>query len=98
MISPISNEGSHGTLTELRLAGVAFSADFGMAAEEELLWYSDLQGALGTGRYLITSDLAPGEHRITLVASDGAGAVTRSEYIARIPFAAHMVSQPLNTG
>lgn len=38
-------------------------------------WHSSIDGDLGTGRYIVISgaDLSPGEHEITMTATDRAG-------------------------
>jgi hypothetical protein len=40
---------------------------------EQLIWTSDLDGGLGSGRELITDTLSPGLHKITLRVTDSAG-------------------------
>jgi hypothetical protein len=67
----------------LELIGTAYSPD-GFAAEEDLVWNSDLQGRLGQGSHLLTPGLVAGAHRITLSAPDGLGGETRAETVIRV--------------
>ena len=57
-----------------------YSPDYECAPEEEMNWYSSLQGHIGIGSHLAVG-LKPGEHVISLVGPDGEGrSLTRSEY------------------
>jgi len=55
------------------LLGESFSPDTGSAAETDLQWHSDLDGALGIGHEFYLRTLRPGVHTITLRTSDGCG-------------------------
>jgi hypothetical protein len=52
------------------LSGSAVDATDGVLEASALTWSSDLDGALGVGESLTTSQLSMGEHRITLRARD----------------------------
>ncbi len=54
------------------LAASAYSPDFGPCPPDELAWESDVDGPLGYGAQ-VAVPLRPGEHRITVTASDGTG-------------------------
>jgi hypothetical protein len=53
--------------------GSAFDPEDGMLSNTSLSWTSDADGFLGTGRVLTVTDLTPGEHNITLTATDSDG-------------------------
>ena len=72
LISPISELSESQPSRHVELAGCAVSGD-GCADEEELRWFSNLEGYLGTGTHLIANNLRAGEHVISLVAPDGLG-------------------------
>jgi len=55
------------------LKGSAFDPEDGVLNGTALTWFSDLNGTLGTGRVLTTTDLIPGTHNITLTATDSDG-------------------------
>jgi YVTN family beta-propeller protein len=59
--------------TPVLFAGGAADPEEGNLSGEQLQWYSSISGTLGTGDYLIRSDLAEGEHQIILLATDGQG-------------------------
>jgi len=84
MISPIKNDSREiGTQFNIELAGCAHSPD-GCAEEEELQWFSSLDGYLGSGSHLMANNLKAGEHVISLVAPDGKNGETRAEHIVRL--------------
>jgi hypothetical protein len=58
----------------IRFSGSATDTEDGAIAPETLRWTSSIAGELGTGPSLSVSDLHPGEHKITLSATDRAGA------------------------
>lgn len=72
-------EGHHVTQgTPLILMAAGTDPEDGPIPPEDLEWTSDLEGALGAGEFRTTSDLEPGEHILTVSASDGSGqTVTR---------------------
>ncbi len=83
MISPVEDPTGTRPARHVELAGCAYSPD-GCCEEEELKWFSSLQGYLSSGSHLIGNDMMPGEHVITLVAPDGLGEETRAEYRVRV--------------
>ena len=52
------------------LEGSAFDPEDNVLGDAQLKWTSSLQGALGTGGMLQTTNLIPGTHVITLTATD----------------------------
>jgi streptogramin lyase len=54
-------------------AGDGFDPEDGSLPDESLIWSSDRDGALGTGRTVERNDLSAGEHVITLTVSDSTG-------------------------
>jgi hypothetical protein len=50
--------------------GGAFDVEDGLLPDAKLQWTSSLQGALGTGQMLQTTELVTGTHTITLTATD----------------------------
>ena len=83
IISPIQDYNPTNDNSHIELAGCAYSPD-GCAEEQDLKWFSNLDGYLGTGSHLIANDLKAGEHIITLVAPDGMGGETRAERRVRL--------------
>lgn len=83
LIVPFSDPRGSRPSRHVELGGVAYSPD-GFAEEEELFWSSSIQGYLGTGSQLMSNNLIPGEHVISLVAPDGMGGETRAEYRVRV--------------
>ncbi len=67
--------------TPILFAGGAVDPEEGTVPPERLQWYSSVSGFIGGGDYLVRSDLAAGEHRVVLLATDGQG-VTGSEEVA----------------
>ena len=63
----------------LELVGSAYSPD-GISREDDLKWYSNIQAYLGDGSYIMINNLVPGEHIISLIASDGLGGECRAEF------------------
>jgi len=53
--------------------GSGFSPDFGTPDLEEMVWRSDVDGALGVGHQILAQTLSKGHHRITLTIPDGLG-------------------------
>ena len=70
-------EPSDGALYEsgsmLILRGRGTDAEDGNLAPEQLVWHSNRDGLLGTGRELAVQDPSPGWHTITLTATDSDG-------------------------
>lgn len=83
MISEVYPPGERPVQRHVELAGCAYSPD-GCCDEEDLQWFSSLDGYLGTGSYLVANNLRPGEHIIALVAPDGDGGETRAEHRVRV--------------
>ena len=83
MISEVYPPGERPVQRHVELAGCAYSPD-GCCDEEDLQWFSSLEGYLGTGSHLIAGNLRPGEHVIALVAPDGEGGETRAEHRVRV--------------
>lgn len=83
MISPVPDPLGTRPSRHVELAGCAYSPD-GCCVEEGLMWFSSLQGYLGSGSHLIANNLIPGEHVITLVAPDGIDGETRTDYRVRV--------------
>ena len=84
MISPVEDATGERPARHLELAGCAHSPD-GCADEDELQWFSSMQGYLGSGTHLIANNLIAGEHLITIVAPDGCGDRCRAEYLVFVP-------------
>jgi len=61
------------------LHGAAWDMEDEYMAEASLSWTSDLDGDIGTGRLLVTTDLSPGEHRISFTGIDGGGLMSTDE-------------------
>ena len=55
---------------EVELAGLASDPEDGPLGDDALVWASDRQGVLGTGRHLALTTLQPGAHTLTLTATD----------------------------
>jgi hypothetical protein len=63
-------------------SGIATDAEDGQLNDTALVWTSNIDGPVGNGATLITSVLSPGDHAITLSATDSKGAVTTTEPVA----------------
>ncbi len=83
MIAPVEDPTETRPARHVELAGCAYSPD-GCCEDEELMWFSSLQGYLGAGSHLIANDLMPGEHVISLVAPDDCDGETRAEHHVRV--------------
>ncbi len=59
----------------LDLEAVAYDVDTGSMADSQVLWSSNLDGALGQGAGLRVASLSQGFHTITVRADDGVGGV-----------------------
>ncbi len=55
------------------LRGWALDPEDGSLPEQQLIWTSNLQGRLGIGEALRLADLRPGQHQLTLTATDRDG-------------------------
>jgi hypothetical protein len=53
--------------------GQVYDIDLGTLDEDNLQWFSDQEGLLGTGALMNTASLSAGVHTITLMADDGQG-------------------------
>lgn len=67
-----SNDAIYRPGKEIVLAGKGIDTEDGELEGDALSWTSDQTGALGSGGEVTVQDLAPGWHRIKLVAADGA--------------------------
>ncbi|MFO8112116.1 MAG: DUF1566 domain-containing protein [Desulfosalsimonadaceae bacterium] len=56
---------------EITFSGMAVDEQGGELSGDALVWRSDIDNSFGTGTSLVTSDLSPGIHVITLTATDG---------------------------
>ena len=63
----------HGT--EIAFVGEAIDPEEGSLPDENLVWESNIDGVIGTGRQFVKSDLSPGQHEIKLTATDSEGKV-----------------------
>jgi hypothetical protein len=68
-IAPISGT-TYVVSQTVTFEGSAFDPEDGVLGDAQLNWTSSLQGALGTGQMLQTTDLIIGTHVITLTATD----------------------------
>ncbi len=68
-ISPISDT-AYVLSQTVTLEGSAYDPEDNVLGDAQLQWTSSLQGALGTGAFLQTTDLITGTHVITLTATD----------------------------
>jgi hypothetical protein len=57
----------------LVLVGGGFSPDYGLSAPEEVVWTSDVDGAIGRGLVATAPALSPGPHTIRVAVPDGEG-------------------------
>jgi hypothetical protein len=57
---------------EVELDGLASDLEDGPLGDSALVWASDRQGILGTGRHQPLTTLQPGPHTLTLTATDSA--------------------------
>lgn len=62
----------------IMLEGKAYDKEDGDLSGKALEWISDLQGTIGTGRSVTATNLTPGNHTITLVATDKDGQTGKS--------------------
>jgi len=65
------NQYNFGDLVSVK--GSAFDPEDGVLQDSAFTWTSSTNGVLGTGRVLTTTDLLPGNHTITLTATDSDG-------------------------
>jgi hypothetical protein len=77
ILSPAS-QGRFSTVQTVVFTGAANDLEDGNLAGAALQWSSDRQGALGAGRSIAVTDLAPGAHTITFEARDQSGAIGRA--------------------
>ena len=61
----------HGS--EVAFVGEAIDEEDGSLDGDSLVWESSIDGVIGTGRQFVRSDLSPGQHEITLTATDSDG-------------------------
>ncbi len=60
---------------EIAFEGSGEDPEDGALTGDDLVWDSDLDGELGTGRSFTRSDLSAGDHAITLTVTDSRGAI-----------------------
>ncbi|MGW4501693.1 PxKF domain-containing protein [Micromonospora sp. NPDC004336] len=87
--NPADGAAYHGTQT-IRLDAGAYDAEAGLLDDGAVTWRSDRDGALGTGRVLLTSAdrLSEGAHRISATVTDAAGQTVTREItvnVSRLP-------------
>jgi hypothetical protein len=58
---------------QVRLEGYGYDPDEGPLPEERLVWASDRDGIVGSGQAVVTTQLTPGVHRLTLTGMDQDG-------------------------
>ena len=61
------------------LSGTAVDPEDGRLDGDSLTWHSDIDGSLGTGSPLVPEPLTPGNHVITLSATDSDGNVSQQQ-------------------
>jgi hypothetical protein len=61
--------------TDIRFVGEAWDVEDGIIPENKMVWTSEIDGEIGTGR-LFNKALSPGVHTITLTAMDSVGATS----------------------
>lgn len=66
------------------LAGYGYDLEEGELAGSSLAWTSDRDGKLGSGELLEDIFLTPGEHQITMKASDGQGHTSQASIIVKV--------------
>jgi hypothetical protein len=69
---------------DVSFLGAAFSPDTGLSAADDNVWTSNLDGFLGAGFEVQTSQLSPGWHLITLTAPDGLGGTATTSAQLRV--------------
>ena len=55
------------------LEALGYDREDGMLSDETMSWWSDLDGPIGNGAEIVTPSLSPGQHTITLQATDSDG-------------------------
>jgi DNA-binding beta-propeller fold protein YncE len=70
----------------LLLAGWASDIEDRVIPSDSLMWSSDLDGILGTGDWLVVPDPTPGQHKITLSATDSDGNTSRASVTVFVGF------------
>jgi len=65
-------------------SGTGTDAEDGQLTDDALVWTSSIDGPIGTGSTLITSTLTPGDHGITLSATDSDGATQTTDPVSVI--------------
>jgi hypothetical protein len=89
ILSPGENS-VYSTRQTVMLIGEASDAEDVYLNDDSLEWKSDIQGELGTGHSLAVTRLMPGNHTITLTATDGTGmtseATTQIEVTEASPY------------
>jgi hypothetical protein len=78
---------------QVMLVGEGYDAEDGSLPDGGLSWSSDLQGTLGTGTQVAVTDLQPGQHVITLRATDSdaqSGTATVTVYVGLPPLTIYL--------
>ncbi|HUU26356.1 MAG TPA: YncE family protein [archaeon] len=70
--------------TPVLFSGAAADPEEGQLAPGRLSWYSSRDGLLGTGDYLLRSDLTQGEHQVRLLAVDSDGLTGSAEVTIQV--------------
>ena len=70
--------------TSVMFSGKGYDLEEGFLADENLAWYSDMDGELGAGQQLLVDELSPGAQTITLSVIDGDGKSAQSTIQIRI--------------
>ena len=68
---------------DIELSGSAVDLQDEVIPDEHLVWTSNISGKLGVGGDIVTT-LPPGEHTITLTATNSAGVTAKSSVIIRV--------------
>jgi len=63
-------DGSFVSIYDIRFAGRGVDPEDGVLPDSLLIWYSNIDGEIGRGRELVLDSLTPGNHEITLRATD----------------------------
>ena len=68
---------------DIELSGSAVDLQDGVIPDQHMVWSSNISGKLGTGGDIVTT-LPPGEHIITLTATNSAGLTSSSSVVIRV--------------
>lgn len=76
----------------ITFAGEASDTEDGNLSGSSLVWYSNKDGSLGTGRILYAASLSEGTHAITLTATDSLGSTGSAAIVIRVGETAPIVT------